>query len=79
LSTIHPKASKFIWHTDEIKNNIFDVPDGRNPKQFSKTLESIANYILKEYKNSMACSQTIRDMAPETLQESGRPYEERSQ
>ena len=43
-----PRASKFIGRTDEIKNDIFDVPDGRNPEQFSKTLESIADYILKD-------------------------------
>jgi hypothetical protein len=25
------RASKFIGRTEEIKNDIFDVPDGRNP------------------------------------------------
>jgi hypothetical protein len=49
------------------------VPDGRNPEQFSKTVEAIADYILKEYKNGMACSQTIRDMTPATLEEPRRP------
>jgi hypothetical protein len=62
-----------IGRTDEIKKDIFDVPDGRNPKQFSKTVESIANYILKEHNNGMACSQTIGDMTPETLKEPRRP------
>jgi hypothetical protein len=68
-----PRASKLIGRTDKIKNDIFDVPDGRNPKQFSKMVEAIANYILKEYKNGMACGQTIRDMTPATLEESRRP------
>jgi hypothetical protein len=49
------------------------VPDRRNPKQFSKTVESIADYILEEYKNGMACSQTIRDMTPATIEEPRRP------
>jgi hypothetical protein len=65
-----PRASKFIGRNHKIKNNFFDVPDGRNADQFSKTLESIAEYILKEYKNNMACSQAIRDMVPATLEES---------
>jgi hypothetical protein len=68
-----PRASKLIGRTDEIKNDIFNVPDGRNPEQFSKTVESIANFILKEYKNDMACSQSICDMAPATLEEPRRP------
>jgi hypothetical protein len=66
---------KFIGRPDKIKNNIFDDPDGRNPEQFSKTVESIAKYILKEYKNGMPCSQTIRDMTPATLKEPRRPYD----
>jgi hypothetical protein len=60
---------KFIGRTEEIKNDIFDVPDGNNPKQFSKMVEAITDYILKEYKNGMAYSQAIRDMTPETLKE----------
>jgi hypothetical protein len=39
------------------------------------TLESIADYFLKEYKNGMACSQTIRDMSPAILEEPRRPDE----
>jgi hypothetical protein len=49
-------ASKFIGRTDEINNDIIDVPDGRNLEQFSKTVESIPKYILVEHKNGMTCS-----------------------
>jgi hypothetical protein len=38
-----PRASKFIGHTDEIKNDVFDVPGGRNPEHFSNTVKSIAD------------------------------------
>ena len=68
-----PRAPKFTGRTEEIKNDIFDVPDGRNPEQFSKTLESIADYILKEYKNGIACSQSIRDMMTAIIQEPDTP------
>jgi hypothetical protein len=68
-----PRTSRFTGQTEEIKYNIFDVPDGKSPEQFNKTLESIADYILKEYKNGMACNQSIRDMELALLEEPDRP------
>jgi hypothetical protein len=44
-----------------------------NSAKFSKTLDSIANYILRENKNGMACIQTIRNLTPEILDKPERP------
>jgi hypothetical protein len=68
-----PRTSRFLGQTEEIKHDIFDVPDGRTPEQFNKTLEAIADYILKEYRNGMTCSQSIRDMSVAHLDEPDRP------
>jgi hypothetical protein len=68
-----PRTSRFLGRTEEIKHDIFDVPDGRSPEQFNKTLEAIADYILKEYRNGMTCSQSIRDMSLAHLDEPERP------
>jgi hypothetical protein len=68
-----PRTTRFLGQTEEIKHDIFDVPDGRSPEQFNKTLETIADYILKEYWNGMTCSQSIIDMSLAHLDESDRP------
>jgi len=68
-----PRTTRFVGQTEEIKYDIFDVPDGRFPEQFTKTLEAIADYILKEYRNGMTCSQSIRDISLAHLDEPDRP------
>jgi hypothetical protein len=58
-----PRTTRFLGRTEEIKHDIFDVPDRRSPEQFTKTLKAIADYILKEYQNEMTCNQYIRDIS----------------
>jgi hypothetical protein len=52
---------------------MFDVPNGRNPEQFNKTFEVISDYILKECKNGIACSRSIRDMKIAIIEELNKP------
>jgi hypothetical protein len=68
-----PRTTRFLGRTEDIKYDIFDVRDGRSPEQFNKTLKAIADYILKEYRNGMTCSQSIRDMSLAHLDEPDRP------
>jgi len=68
-----PRTPKFTGRTEEIKYDVFEVPDGKNPEQFNKTLEAISDYILKEYKNGIACSQSVRDMIVVNITEPSKP------
>jgi DNA polymerase elongation subunit (family B) len=68
-----PIALRFTGCTEEVKNNVFEVHNKRNPELFNKTLKSLFDYILKEYKNGIACSQSISDMMLVVIQEPDRP------